>query len=98
MELGFCPQCGAMIVEIGKKDYAGHWTYDKAKRKQALRLFNDNKEFITDSLTTTRIKHGNKSNMGFRYGKNVAVKNCKGEYAEIRRYAVDFNGTAELIK
>ena len=34
--------------------------------------------------------------MAFRYGRNIEVKVSKNEI-ELRQYAVDFNGTEELI-
>lgn len=47
-------------------------------------------------MITGKIKYGNRSNMGFHYGLNTEVKNRKG-IIEIRQYAVDFNGTKELL-
>lgn len=47
-------------------------------------------------MVVGKIKYGNRSNMGFRYGLNTEVKNRKG-VVEIRQYAVDFNGTKELL-
>ena len=98
MESGFCPHCGAWVVEVCKKNWDGSWHYEKAKRKKALKLFNTYKGDIIEDMIAGRIRHGSQSNMGFRYGYNVEVKNCKGKVTEIRRYAVDFNGTKELLK
>lgn len=68
----------------------------KSKRKKALKLFNDYQKDIVDKMIAGKIKYGNRSNMGFRYGLNTEVKNRKG-VVEIRQYAVDFNGTKELL-
>ena len=95
LESGFCPKCGVWVVTICKKDYNGNWTYETAKRKKALNLFNQHKPDIIGDIIKN-IKYGNHSNMGFRYGENVEIRNCKGEKS-IRQYAVDFNGTKELI-
>ena len=92
MEYGICPQCGNLVVEIGKRLYNGDWEYTQAKRKKAIKLFDENKKNIIGSLSPKRIKYG------FRYGKNVEIKNCKGEIFCIRRYAVDFNDTAKVIQ
>lgn len=100
MELGFCPVCGALVVEVGKRDYNGEWTYTSAKRKKAQRLYEENQTSITDELIAGKIKHGTKSNMGFRYGVNELAKNNKGEIIGIRRKSIDFNETVrakELI-
>lgn len=100
MEIGFCPVCGVLVVEVGKRDYNGEWTYINAKRKKAQRLYDDMQTSITDELVAGKIKHGTKSNMGFRYGVNEVAKNNKGEIIGIRRKSVDFNETVrtkELI-
>jgi len=67
-----------------------------AKRKKALKLYNDNKSDIIGGIQQN-IKFGNHSNMGFRYGENKEVRITK-DRTEIRQYAVDFNGTKELIR
>ena len=97
LEYGFCPHCSSFVVEVCKLNYDGTWEIEKGKRKKAQNLFAQYQNRIIDNLSNSRIKHGSKSNMGFRYGKNVEVKNCKGKVTHIRRYAVDFNETASLI-
>lgn len=97
LESGFCPQCGAWVVEVCKKNWDGRWSYEKAKRKKALKLYNTYRGDILEDVIAGRIKYGNHSNMGFRYGYNVEVKDRKGVVTDIRRYAVDFNGTKELL-
>lgn len=96
LEVGFCPKCGAFVAELRKRNFEGKWTIEYAKRKKALRLYEENKNDIVRDLIS-KVKHGNKSNMGFRYGENVEVKSKDGS-VEIRHYAVDFNGTKELLK
>lgn len=96
LESGFCPHCGSWVVEVGKRDFSGRWIIETAKRKKALKLYNEHKSDIIGDFYKD-IKHGNHSNMGFRYGENVEVKNRKGEKS-IRQYAVDFNGTRELLR
>lgn len=96
METGFCPQCGAFVVTVCKKDYNGNWTFETAKRKKAVKLYNS---FAADIIGgyIKGVKYGNRSNMGFRYGVNKSVK-TKNKKTELRQYAVDFNGTKERIK
>ena len=36
--------------------------------------------------------------MGFRYGEYVEAKRYKTEKERFKQYAVDFNGTKELLK
>ena len=91
LEIGFCPKCGAFVVELRKLDYNGKLSIDYCKRKKALRLFESVKNDITRSVVA-KIRHGNKSNMGFKYGENVET--TEG----IKQYSVDFNGTKELIR
>ena len=81
---------------MSKRNYSGRWTFETAKRKKALRLYNEYKSDIIGNVQKN-VKQGNRSNMGFRFGENVEIKNCKGEKL-IRQYAVDFNGTRELMK
>ena len=87
--------CGSWVVEVGKRDFSGRWIIETAKRKKALRLYNEHKSDIIGDFYKD-IKHGNHSNMGFRFGENIEIKNRKGEKS-IRQYAVDFNGTRELL-
>lgn len=94
LETGFCPQCGCFVVTLCKRDFKGNWTYLTAKRKKAVKLFNDNKASIIGGIQS--VKFGNKSNMGFRYGVNKSVK-TKNKKTELRQYAVDFNGTKERV-
>lgn len=91
MEIGFCPKCGAFVLEYRKLDYDGKCFIEYLKRKKALRLFDQLKNDITREVVT-KVKHGNKSNMGFKYGENIEVNN------QIKQYSVDFNGTKELIR
>lgn len=90
MQIGFCPKCGCFTVEVITKDYDGRTRLDVYKRKKAVRFYEDNKHSITSEYISG-VKHGNKSNMAFKYGLNVETKDG------IRQYAVDFNGTKELI-
>lgn len=83
------------VVTLCKKDYSGNWTYETAKRKKALKLYNDHKADIIGGYIKN-IKYGNRSNMGFRFGENVEVR--IKDKIEVRQYAVDFNGTRELVK
>lgn len=98
LEVGFCPHCGNFICVVGKKDYNREWHYQVAKRKQALKLYEEYKNFISEDLTYKKQKYGNRSNMGFRYGLNLEIKNSKREVIGTKQYSVDFNGSKELIK
>lgn len=94
MRSGFCPRCNAFVVEVSKRRFNGQWVTEFAKRKKALRLYELYYPDIIGNFERN-IKTGNKSNMGFRYGLNTEV--IKNGETTIRRYAVDFNGTKELI-
>ena len=83
------------VVTLCKRDFSGNWTYQTAKRKKALRLYNENKADIIGDLIKS-VKYGNRSNMGFRYGENKELQ--KNGKRFIKQYACDFNGTKELIK
>lgn len=96
LESGFCPHCGSWVVELGKRDFSGRWIIETAKRKKALKLYNEHKPDIIGDILKN-VKHGNRSNMGFRFGENVEVRDRKGE-THIKQYAVDFNGTKELLR
>ena len=77
---------------MSKRDFKGKWTSVREKGKKALRLYDDNiPDFISN--LEKEVKKGNRTNMGFRYGENVEVR---GKF--IKQYAVDFNGTKELVK
>lgn len=91
---GFCPKCGSWVVELGKRNYDGQWVYESAKRKKAVKLFRENENSIIGDYIVS-VKYGNKSNMGFRYGLNTEI--VKDGESTIKRYAVDFNGTKEVI-
>jgi len=95
LESGFCPKCNSWVVTICKRNFDGHWSYLTAKRKKALKLYNDHKADIIGGLQRN-IKYGNRSNMGFRFGENKEFKT--GNKKVFRQYAVDFNGTKELIR
>ena len=97
LETGICPQCGNFVVTVCKKDYDGHWTYETAKRKKALRLYEENKASIIGDYIRS-LKYGCKSNMGFRYGEYSESKRYKTEKERFKQYAVDFNGTKELLR
>jgi len=94
MRYGFCPKCNALVVEISKRLFDGRWVTEIAKRKKALKLY---EQYCPDivGVFEQNIKTGNKSNMGFRYGLNTEV--VKNGESIIKRYAVDFNGTKELL-
>lgn len=96
LESGFCPQCGTFVVEVCKRNLSGEWTFECAKRKKALKLWNCYKSDIIGNLVKS-IRYGNHSKMGYRYGENVEVRTKKNEY-RVQQYAIDFNGTKELIK
>lgn len=97
LESGFCPKCGVWVVTLCKRDYSGHWTYETAKRKKALSLFNQHKSDIIGDIIKT-IRYGNRSNMGFKFGENKEYRNRNGVLSGIKQYSIDFNGTKELIK
>lgn len=97
MEVGFCPVCGVLVVELGKRDYNGEWSYVRAKRKKAQKLYDENQSTIVDELVPGKIKHGTKSNMGFSYGVNELAKNNKGVIVGIRVKSLDFNDTVRSI-
>lgn len=84
-----------MIVEIYKLDHDGRVSSKIIKKEKAKKIYKKlQSEIIGDYFG--RIKYGTKANMGFRYGDNREIHNHLGEVIEIRRYAVDFNGTREL--
>lgn len=94
MRSGFCPHCDSFVVEVSKRRYDGRWVHEVAKRKKALKLYELYCPDIIGDFTRS-VKTGNKSNMGFRYGLNTEV--IKNGESTIKRYAVDFNGTKELL-
>ena len=93
MLVGNCPHCDKFVVEVYKKNYKGKWSSFQAKKRKALRLFEQYASNIVNRDSS--IKYGNRSNMAFRYGLNIEA-NQKGKKI-IKRYAVDFNGTKELL-
>ena len=94
MTVGFCPHCNSFVVEVSKKKYDGRWVHEYAKRKKAQKLYDKYKADIVGEFSKS-VKHGNKSNMGFRYGLNTEV--IKNGKATVKVYSVDFNGTKELL-
>ena len=95
MKVGICPHCNSFVVEISKKYYNGRWVHEYAKRKKALKLYEKYKNDVIGEFSKN-IKYGNKSNMGFRYGLNTEI--IKNGKSIIKVFAVDFNGSKELIK
>ena len=93
---GFCPVCSKYVVEVSKRRYTGEWVHEIAKRNKALKLFEKYKSDIIGEFDRN-VKHGTKANMAFRYGLNIEEKDRKGKKI-IKRYAIDFNGTKELLK
>ena len=94
MRTGICPECGSFVVQIDKRRFDGTWASEIAKRKKALKLYNEYKSNILGDYNR-HIKQGNRSNMGFRYGLNTEV--IKNGKTTVKVYSVDFNGTKELI-
>ena len=92
LQHGSCPKCNSWIVELIEQRYDGKRFITRATKSKALKLFNKYESEINKSAITRRIKQGNKSNMAWRYGLTVPIKNGYNVYA------VDFNGTRERIK
>lgn len=95
MRSGICPHCNSLVVEVDKRKYNGEWVHEYCKRQKALKLYNKYQPEILGEFDKN-IKYGTKANMAFRYGLNIETKDRKGN-KQIKQYAVDFNGTKELI-
>ena len=94
MLAGNCPHCDKFVVEVFNKDFKGNWSMFMAKKGKAVKLFD---RFSSSIISKdAAIKYGNRSNMAFRYGQNIEARDRKGKKI-IKRYAVDFNGTKELL-
>lgn len=95
MLVGFCPNCGSVVVEVYNLDWKGEVSLKTYKREKAIKIYEKLEPSITGDYYGN-IKYGTKANMGFCYGDNREIHDTKGNIVEIRRYAVDFNGTKEL--
>ena len=89
---GICPRCNNPVLEIHKRTFKGEWFCETLKRKKAIRLYNQIQKEIISELIPGKIPKGTKSRMGFRYGENRQRRD-----GTIDRYAVDWNGTKELL-
>lgn len=87
--------CEKYVVQVSKRNYRGEWIHETAKRNKAVKLFDKYKSDIIGEFDRN-VPYGTKANMSFRYGLNIEEKDRKGNKT-IKRYAVDFNGTKELL-
>ena len=87
LQHGSCPHCDSWVVELIEQRYDGKKFVTRASATKALKLFNRYAGDINKLIPLKKIKYGNKSNMAWRYGVTVPVKNGYNVYA------VDFNGT-----
>jgi hypothetical protein len=91
LQHGSCPKCDAWIVELIEQRYDGKRFVTRATKSKALKLYNRYVSEINKSASPKKIKQGNKSNMAWKYGVTVPIKNGYNVYS------VDFNGTREKI-
>lgn len=92
MQHGICPKCNAWIVELIEKRYDGKKFITRATKSKALKLYNKYEKEINKTAIVKKLKQGSKSNMAWRYGLTVPIKNGYNVYS------VDFNGTKEKLK
>lgn len=97
MAIGYCPNCGSMIVEIHQLNWKGEVSSKVFRREKARKIYERLEPAITGDFYG-KIKYGTIANMAWRYGDNREIHNRLGEVVEIRRYSIDFNGTKELIE
>lgn len=79
-----------------KLNYDGSLSTQVFKREKAKKAFEKLKTDILGDYIG-KIKYGTQRNMGFRYGDFKEVHDNKGNVIETRTFAVDFNGTRELL-
>lgn len=91
LQHGSCPHCDCWIVELIEQRYDGKKFITRETKTKALKLFNKYKSEINNQASPKKIKQGNKSNMAWKYGVTVPVKNGYNVYS------VDFNGTRYKI-
>ena len=85
--LGKCPKCGEPIVGISqtnKKDKISYSTSNIRGLLALQTLYRERKQIIR------QFKNVSKNSLsGWVYGKNVELKNKKGDVVQVRRYAAD---------
>ena len=93
LEIAYCKKHGGKVCELSYFDIKTlSFKYTRPKRKDVDNFIKkcENQYSLLDKLN--RFKQGTKANQAFVYGENVQLKD------RIRQYAVDFNGTKNLVK
>lgn len=93
--IGVCSVCGDYAaLQIMTSTANGRTYYNLYNGIEAVKIiYREKKRKV---LSVQNVSADNLS--GWIYGKNVQVKNKKGEIVQIRQYSADFNGNTKLDK
>ena len=93
--IGTCPVCKedvSVLLETRLKD--GKVFVQKFKGVEAVKTIYREKKRKLSAILNVNVRSLN----GWVYGKNIEIKNKKGEVVQIRQYASDFDGNRALVK
>ena len=93
IEVGKCEKCNTTIAQLIQfNNYTRKKEIIRKPKKTPLDCFIAFYRTRQSKDVVIPVKSGNKSNMAFIFGKNLERKD------KIEQYAVDFNGTEQLVK
>lgn len=94
----YCPNCRNLIITLIEERQTDKKIFinENVQGSKALNILN--KEIIKKRIidVVSSISFHNLS--GWLFGKNIQIRNKKGEIVEIRQYSSDFNGNTKLEK
>ncbi len=94
----YCPNCRNLIITLIEERQTDKKIFinENVQGSKALNILNKEilKKRIIDVVSS--ISFHNLS--GWLFGKNIQIRNKKGEIVEIRQYSSDFNGNTKLEK
>ena len=94
----YCPNCRNLIITLIEERQTDKKIFinENVQGSKALNILNKEilKKRIIDVVSS--ISFHNLS--GWLFGKNIQIRNKKGEIIEIRQYSSDFNGNTKLEK
>ena len=94
----YCPVCKNLIITLIQQRLADDKVFinENIQGANALKLLN--KEILKKRVIDTIALISFKNISGWLFGKNVQIKNKKGEVTQIRQYSSYFNGNTKLTK
>lgn len=92
-----CPQCGEVVITLYEKRLSDNKVFvdENIQGLNAVKLLYREKQRLV-----TKVVNIDSSNLyGWIYGKNIEIKNKKGEVTQVRQYAADYKtGKKNLTK